>query len=73
MSYQITVKMPDSQNIWRRQAAVNAIATKTAKAFRVLFVESNREDVECHNKGVGQRTLERWTVAVRVALKRVAP
>lgn len=74
MTYQITIRMPDSQNITRRCAAMRALESKCQKAMVVSFCEAHdydpdRVSVECHNKGVGPVTRVTWAVAVEVALK----
>jgi hypothetical protein len=73
MAYQIKVYMPQANDMGRRTAVVRAIEGKTSKPFQIMFVETDvfhafGIHVECHNKGVGAVTLEKWTRAARVSL-----
>jgi hypothetical protein len=70
MSLQITVRLPIAPTTSIKARTIAALDSCTSKSFSVQFVEDQwgRTDVECHNKGVGLKTLCRWTAAVRKAL-----
>lgn len=72
----IEVVMPLPHSVERLSIAVRAIERHTNRPFLAKFAECseycpNQISVFGIEKGVGQKTWEKWTTAVRVAIKNI--
>ena len=73
---EITIQLPLPHNTARKAAALMAIESHTNRTIKANIVappayDPERVDVRGTVKGVGTRTWEKWTVAVKVAINDV--
>lgn len=73
---EITIQLPLPHSTARKAAAIQAIDSHTNRTIQANIVappdyDHERVDVRGTVKGVGARTWEKWTVAVKMAIKDV--